>query len=89
MFPPVEASVLAENPDFASLYTTLTTEVLNADGTTRVETDSKARGAVREVSPPRTISFLFALNTRWFGGRELTRARTSATTDVRRQSDTS
>lgn len=50
MLPPVEASVLAENPDFASLYTTLTTEVLNPDGTTRAETDAKARHAVRAVS---------------------------------------
>lgn len=50
MFPPVEASVLAENPDFASLYTTLTTEVLNPDGTTRAEPEAKARNAVREVS---------------------------------------
>ena len=56
MLPPVEASVLAENPDFAALYTTLTTEVLNPDGTTRAETDAKARNTVREVSLPANTS---------------------------------
>lgn len=57
MLPPVEASVLAENPDFASLYTTLTTEVLNPDGTTRAETDAKARNSVRAVSHTPACSF--------------------------------
>ena len=52
MFPPVEASVLENNPDFASLYKNLTSSVLNADGTTRADPASKARDAVREVSFP-------------------------------------
>ncbi|SPO05302.1 uncharacterized protein DNG_07989 [Cephalotrichum gorgonifer] len=48
MFPPVEASVLENNPDFATLYTMLTTSILNPDGTTRADPGSKARDAVRE-----------------------------------------
>jgi hypothetical protein len=50
MFPPVEASVLAENPDFAKLHATLTTDILNSDGTTKADPASKARDAVRAVS---------------------------------------
>ena len=56
MFPPVEPSVLENNPDFASLYKNLTTTVLNPDGTTRADPGSKARNAVREVEKPRPDS---------------------------------
>ena len=51
MFPPVEASVLENNPDFASLYKSLTNSVLNPDGTTRADPAAKARAALREVRP--------------------------------------
>ncbi|KAK1458873.1 hypothetical protein CMEL01_01872 [Colletotrichum melonis] len=35
MLPPVEASVLQNNPEFAALHHTLTTAILNPDGSTR------------------------------------------------------
>ncbi|KAI4599016.1 hypothetical protein KJ359_002433 [Pestalotiopsis sp. 9143b] len=48
MLPPVEASVLAANPDFAQLYNTLTTNVLNPDGSTKNDPDAQQRELVRE-----------------------------------------
>ncbi|CAN8103879.1 unnamed protein product [Discula destructiva] len=42
MLPPVEDSVLQNNPDFAALYGTLTTAILNPDGTTK---DDHSRAA--------------------------------------------
>lgn len=49
MLPPVEDSVLQSNPDFAVLYTTLTTAILNPDGSTKNDPAAKERKAVREV----------------------------------------
>lgn len=49
MFPPVEDSVLQKSPGFASLYSTLTTIVLNPDGSTKDDPAAKERAAVREV----------------------------------------
>lgn len=43
MFPPVEESVLQNNPEFAALYNTLTTAILNPDGTTKDEQSRAAR----------------------------------------------
>ena len=50
MLPPIEDSILHNNPDFAALYTTLTTVVLNADGSTKSDPAAKDRKAVREVN---------------------------------------
>ncbi|KAF5670304.1 hypothetical protein FDENT_11326 [Fusarium denticulatum] len=48
MFPPVEDSVLQNNPDFANLYNKLTNLVLNPDGSTKEDPRAKERAAVRE-----------------------------------------
>ncbi|KAK0705478.1 hypothetical protein B0H67DRAFT_649805 [Lasiosphaeris hirsuta] len=48
MLPPVEDSVLQSNPDFAALYKTLTTAILNPDGSTKNDPATKERNAVRE-----------------------------------------
>ena len=52
MFPPVEESVLQSNPQFAALYGTLTSAILNSDGTTKHDQSRAARerDAVRKVS---------------------------------------
>ncbi|EPE03070.1 hypothetical protein F503_08684 [Ophiostoma piceae UAMH 11346] len=47
MPPPIDESVLRNNPDFALLYATLTTAVLNPDGSTKTDAGTKARDAVR------------------------------------------
>lgn len=49
MFPPIEEAVLQNNPDFASLYNTLTTVILNPNGSTRDDAGAKEREAVRQV----------------------------------------
>ncbi|SPQ27109.1 d99df3d7-f7b6-47e4-8ef1-b3f63379b7f1 [Thermothielavioides terrestris] len=48
MLPPVEDAVLANNPEFASLYAKLTTSALNADGSSKDDPAAKERGAVTE-----------------------------------------
>ncbi|KAK1751167.1 hypothetical protein QBC47DRAFT_435004 [Echria macrotheca] len=48
MLPPVEDTVLQNNPDFAALYNTLTSVVLNPDGSTKNDPAAKERHAVRE-----------------------------------------
>ncbi|KAH6966738.1 hypothetical protein EDB82DRAFT_541805 [Fusarium venenatum] len=48
MFPPVEDSVLQNNPDFANLYNKLTNVVLNPDGSTQNDPRAKERASVRE-----------------------------------------
>ncbi|KAK0642915.1 hypothetical protein B0T16DRAFT_376397 [Cercophora newfieldiana] len=48
MLPPVEDAVLQHNPDFAALYKTLTTALLNPDGSTKHDPAAKGRNAVRE-----------------------------------------
>lgn len=61
MLPPVEGAVLQNNPEFAALYSTLTTAILNPDGTTKDDKShvAKERGAVREVhSDPTRLSSL-------------------------------
>jgi hypothetical protein len=66
LFPPVEEAVLQNNPDFAALYSTLTTAVLNPDGTTKDDKSiiARQRDAVREVhsSQPRLSSVVFCCN---------------------------
>ncbi|KAL2148880.1 hypothetical protein VTH82DRAFT_1566 [Thermothelomyces myriococcoides] len=48
MLPPVDHSILEANPEFASLYTKLTTSVLNPDGSTKNGPSTKERRAVTE-----------------------------------------
>ncbi|CAK7262602.1 hypothetical protein SEPCBS57363_000150 [Sporothrix epigloea] len=48
MIPPVEEAVLRNNPDFAKLYATLTTVVLNPDGSTKTDAGAKERAGIRE-----------------------------------------
>ncbi|KAK4454872.1 hypothetical protein QBC34DRAFT_433119 [Podospora aff. communis PSN243] len=48
MLPPVEDAVLQHNPNFAALYKTLTTSILNPDGSTKHDHAAKERNAVRE-----------------------------------------
>jgi hypothetical protein len=49
MLPPVDNSVLQNNPEFAALYSKLTTSVLNPDGSTNNGPATKERRAVTEV----------------------------------------
>ncbi|OIW27904.1 hypothetical protein CONLIGDRAFT_453910 [Coniochaeta ligniaria NRRL 30616] len=48
MHPPVEDAVLQNNPEFAVLYNTLTTAVLNPNGSTKNDPARKEREAVKE-----------------------------------------
>ncbi|KAK5653432.1 hypothetical protein OQA88_8917 [Cercophora sp. LCS_1] len=48
MLPPVEDAVLQGNPEFAALYSTLSTVILNPDGSTKNDPAAKERAAVRE-----------------------------------------
>lgn len=50
MLPPVDKQVLEDNPDFAKLYKTLTTTILNPDGSTRQDKEHKETEAIRKVS---------------------------------------
>lgn len=52
MLPPVEEDVLQNNPEFAALYGTLTTAIINPDGTTKDDQSRAARdrNAVRKVN---------------------------------------
>jgi hypothetical protein len=54
MFPPVDQSVLQNNPDFANLYSKLTNVILNPDGSTKDHPAAKERRRVKEVSTPQT-----------------------------------
>ena len=49
MIPPIDEAILRNNPDFAALYTTLTTVILNPDGSTKADLGAKERDRVREV----------------------------------------
>lgn len=49
MIPPIDDLVLQQNPEFAALYTTLTTVILNPDASTRKDPKAKKRAAVRKV----------------------------------------
>ncbi|KAK1772829.1 hypothetical protein QBC33DRAFT_584171 [Phialemonium atrogriseum] len=48
MLPPIEEAVLENNPEFAALYRTLTTVILNPDGSTKNDPAMKERETVRE-----------------------------------------
>lgn len=49
MFPPVDDHVLENNPDFARLYKTLITSILNPDGSSRRSKETKENEAVQKV----------------------------------------
>ncbi|KAG7294668.1 hypothetical protein NEMBOFW57_004746 [Staphylotrichum longicolle] len=49
MLPPVEQAVLDNNPDFAILYSKLTTSILNSDGSTKTDPAAKERRLVSEL----------------------------------------
>ncbi|PHH91624.1 hypothetical protein CDD83_10968 [Cordyceps sp. RAO-2017] len=55
MLPPVDDEVLRDNPDFAKLYTTLTTAILNPDGSTRHDPAAEDRAAMREELDKRRL----------------------------------
>ncbi|KAI6521169.1 hypothetical protein MCOR08_008232 [Pyricularia oryzae] len=48
MLPPLEDSLLQENPEFATLYNTLTTAILNPDGSSKNDPSNKEREATRQ-----------------------------------------
>jgi len=52
MLPPVDDAVLQNNPEFAAVYSTLTTVILNPNGSTKNEPAAKERDAIREVRAP-------------------------------------
>ena len=49
MHPPVDEAVLKNNPQFAGLYKTLTTAILNTNCSTKNDPAHKEREAMREV----------------------------------------
>lgn len=59
MLPPVEEDVLQNNPEFAALYSTLTTAIINPDGTTKDDQSRAARdrNAVRKAGHNLIYSF--------------------------------
>lgn len=59
MFPPVEDSILQNNPDFTNLYNKLTNVVLNPDGSTKNDPRAKERATVREVRDYLQDSWLY------------------------------
>lgn len=50
MFPPIDDSIIQQNPDFANLYNKLTNVILNPDGSTKEDPGAKQRAAIREVN---------------------------------------
>ncbi len=49
MLPPVEDAVLQSNPEFATLYHTLTTAILKPNGSTKGGHSAKEREAIHEA----------------------------------------
>ncbi|KAK8078675.1 hypothetical protein PG996_004845 [Apiospora saccharicola] len=48
MLPPVDESVLTDNPDFEKLYKSLSTDILHPDGSTKKDAAAEERDAVRQ-----------------------------------------
>ncbi|KAK8040196.1 hypothetical protein PG993_008607 [Apiospora rasikravindrae] len=48
MLPPVDESVLTDNPDFEKLYKSLSTDILHPDGSTKKDAAAEQRDAVRQ-----------------------------------------
>ncbi|KAF7554191.1 hypothetical protein G7046_g6881 [Stylonectria norvegica] len=55
MFPPIDDTVLQNNPDFANLYAKLTNVILNPDGSTNEDPAAKERAAVSEELKSRRL----------------------------------
>ncbi|KJZ72021.1 hypothetical protein HIM_08582 [Hirsutella minnesotensis 3608] len=55
MLPPVDDSVLRDNPEFASLYSILSNALLNIDGSTKHDPAAKERAAVQEKLDERRL----------------------------------
>ncbi|KAM7189421.1 hypothetical protein V8F20_010151 [Naviculisporaceae sp. PSN 640] len=55
MLPPIEESILQNNPDFAALYSTLTSVILNPDGSTKNDPAAKERKTVHEELDKRRL----------------------------------
>jgi hypothetical protein len=50
MLPPVDEHVLRDNPEFAKLYLILKNDVLNPDGSTKLENENSERETTSQVS---------------------------------------
>ncbi|KAI0855048.1 hypothetical protein F4860DRAFT_507760 [Xylaria cubensis] len=48
MIPPVDDRILKNNPRFEKLYNTITTSILNPDGSTKIDPSAQQRDAVRQ-----------------------------------------
>ncbi|KAI0182624.1 hypothetical protein EV127DRAFT_449103 [Xylaria flabelliformis] len=48
MIPPVDDRILKNNPRFEKLYSTITTSILNPDGSTKIDPSAQQRDAVRQ-----------------------------------------
>ncbi|TWU78959.1 hypothetical protein ED733_008115 [Metarhizium rileyi] len=48
MIPPIDEEVLRDNPKFAKLFSTLKKDILNADGSTKLDPDAKERELVSQ-----------------------------------------
>ncbi|KAI0545456.1 hypothetical protein F4679DRAFT_462263 [Xylaria curta] len=48
MLPPVDDRILKNNPRFEKLYNTITTSILNPDGSTKIDPSAQQRDAVRQ-----------------------------------------
>jgi len=49
MLPPIDESILQNNPKFAALYATLKNNILNPSGSTKRDPAQKERDATSEV----------------------------------------
>ncbi|KAL5693985.1 hypothetical protein EMGR_004044 [Emarellia grisea] len=59
MIPPCDPIILENNPQFRKLYQHLTTNLLNADGSTRANDEQPARKAVLEYRDPLAVITLY------------------------------
>jgi hypothetical protein len=50
MFPPIEDAILQNNPKFAALHKTLTTRILNPDGSSKTLTAADREAATEVCS---------------------------------------
>lgn len=56
MLLPIDDAVLQSNPRFEKLYNTITTSILNPDGSTKIDPPARQRDAVRQVRRRRQMS---------------------------------
>ncbi|CAP61272.1 uncharacterized protein PODANS_3_11300 [Podospora anserina S mat+] len=62
MIPPIDDLVLQQNPEFAALYTTLTTVILNPDASTRKDPKAKKRAAELDTHRLKTAKHHLLIN---------------------------